>query len=353
MAETHALAIGVDGGASGVRALAVRRRPDGLLEPAGALARREHEPFGALELALQRAQLAAPRRDESERSAARARVAAAADAIVEAAAGARRVVVGVCWPGLKTRGGRGVALAQNGPRDVALLDELERALAARGIELARPTPPLANDGVAGALGECWSHAGALRGAREALYCAGGTGLAEAVLIAGRVRALDALEVPLPKAWELEFRAADGRTERLDDALAPGRWSLRGVDAGPDAEGGASRARIDWLDVLRRDRPRGSVQLKVVAAGLVRYIEDRMRRLRESSDGVPERLVVGARLGRMLEHRDAFGSQSDVIADALIRAGIPADFVRASTSIEAPAIGTAAIALGLEDAPCPS
>jgi hypothetical protein len=79
----------------------------------------------------------------------------------------------------------------------------------------------------------------------------------------------------------------------------------------------------------------------------------MRRLRESSDSVPERLVVGARLGQLLEHRDAFGEQHEVVVDALIGAGIPADFVRASSLLEAPAIGAAAIALGLEDTPCPS
>lgn len=361
MTNSDALAIGVDGGASGVRALAVRRREDGFLEAAGTIARRHHEPFGA-PVVVREDGVERPR-ESAEVDAARARVSAAAEVIAEAAGADRRIRLGICWPGRKTEDARGVDRMRNGPRDPHLLDELEREVAARGIEIAQPIAGLASDGVAGALGELWSVNGALRGVRDALYFAGGSGLAEAVLVAGRVRALDELTPPMPKAFETEaprdglwtilWDIADRELSVYEDMLAPGRWSRTAADRHPLLALRPGRHPLDWAEVARLEPRRFQSLLNGVASALVGYIEDRLRRLRDPAGIVPERAVVGARLGQLLARTDLRDSSGDRLRQGLERIGLSADFVHTSEMLEAPAFGAAALALGLENEDCPS
>lgn len=363
MTDEPVLAIGVDGGASGVRALAVRRRPDGLLEAAGEFARRDHEPFEAVDLEVQRAEAAEPRRDDAEVAAARRRLCATVDVVEGVSRGIRRIALGVCWPGLKTLDQRGVAILRNGPRDPRFLDQLAQELAARGFELDSPIPPLASDGVAGALGERWSLAGGLHDVADALYFAGGSGLAEALLVAGRVRALDEFGPSLPKAWEMSIRemkrwqwelhSTELQLARCEDLLSPGRWARSGVLSSSDLASGFPSGRVDWLVAFQRDPATVRRILGMAARALVGYIQDRMERLRSPAGIVPECAVVGARLGLLLAHPELRRSLGDPVRAGLEGAGLPPDFVRASTLLEAPCFGAAALALGLEDAACPS
>lgn len=355
MTDEPVLAIGVDGGASGVRALAVRRRPDGFLEAVGEVARRDHGPFEARDLEDQLAERADPQPDPVEVAAARARIRATADALAEVAGEARRIVLGICWPGVKTADGRGVAVIRNGPRDPRFLDELERELGARGFQLAKPMPSLASDGVAGALGERWAAAGRLHDVQDALYFAGGTGLAEALLVEGRVLSLDESDTPLPKAWQLEFEFShvDSKLVLYEDALSPGRWSRAGVTAHPMLGVKPRSGSTDWAEVLKHDPQKARFLLAMAARALVRYIQDRMQRLRDPAGFVPECAVVGARLGVLLALPDLRTVFHDRVVEGLRAAGLPPAFVRASTLLEAPCFGAAALALGLEDESCPS
>ena len=96
-----------------------------------------------MDLAAQRAEAADPQLRDVEAAVARTRTRTTADAIAEAAGGSSRIALGICWPGLKSADGRGVVVMRNGPRDPALLDELERELAARGFGAPRVAVPAA------------------------------------------------------------------------------------------------------------------------------------------------------------------------------------------------------------------
>jgi hypothetical protein len=67
----------------------------------------------------------------------------------------------------------------------------------------------------------------LRGISNALCISGGSGVAEAVLVEGSCFALDELDPPLPRAWEIS--GGDGVS--LEDRAAPGRVMRSWLEAG--------------------------------------------------------------------------------------------------------------------------
>jgi len=215
MSATALHLIGVDGGATGVKAHQVFVLQDGpqpllALGPASAEHCYDRVPgFEPVELARQvrDADSGRVRPTRAEREQGRTWVEAAAQAIeaVASQTGAGPLAIGMCMPGLKTRDGRGIAVLNNGPRLPAYLDELEQELRARELVLARPIAGLVSDGVACALGEQHEAHGALRGVAQACYIGGGTGVAEAFVLDGAVVALDALAPGVRKAWELTSR----------------------------------------------------------------------------------------------------------------------------------------------------
>jgi hypothetical protein len=342
------LVLGVDGGASGVRAVEVRARADGLLEAGPVRASRTYPRdagFAPAPLDVQRAAassgplgIAAP-----ERAAGAARVRCAAEAVAEAAAraGAASVTLGVCMPGLKTADGRGIAVLRNGPRMPSYLDDLERGLAELGVALARPIPALASDGLAAALGERHAVAGGLCDVEDALYLGGGTGLSEALVLGGRVRSLDGLAGVLEKAWAMEFE----RGVAYEDVLSMGGWNrIWARTAGLSEPLGAG-------DLPEQAALRGDARARALLArsgeALARLCADRRARLRAHAAVELQRAVVGAQLGALLARADLAALLLAPAAAALRAHGFADGFLRASTLRDAPALGAAFLALGRE------
>ena len=182
--------IGVDGGATEIRAHA--GACDDLAQPSSfelgpVAASREYRRvpgFEPLPLAEQLAQ-----RDGNAISLAAAEKAqgalwleAACETIAQVAkrCAARRVLIGVGMPGLKTSAGRGICVINNGPRVPDYLDRLEQALAAGGVDLLSPVAALGSDADYCGLGEQHAAGGLFGDVENAYYLGGGTGLAEAL-----------------------------------------------------------------------------------------------------------------------------------------------------------------------------
>lgn len=311
------LLVGVDGGASAVRAVVVEAGTTGLR--AGPGARREHARCAA-------ADAHAPASPE-ERAAAEAWIEDTAACVGEVLerAHARRALLGVCMPGLKTPDGRGIEWARHGPRVPALLDRVEARLGELGVELVAPAAGLYSDGDCCAAGEEHAADGAFAGVRTAWYAGGGTGLAEGLKLDGRLVAMDAVAGWLPKAWRLPWRAGAS----LEDAL-----SARGLNA---RCGGRVEERVE-RDAAARDAVLEAVD---ALAGLA---EGRRAALRAHAGLELERVVVGQRLGRMLaDARLEFARAA--LAGALAARGLPdGGWLVLSPRLEAPALGAAALAL---------
>ena len=299
------LLIGVDGGATEVKAHEVGR-PAPTLGLGAARASFLYErargfrpvPMPAQLLAFEKGTV---RPSGLESAQARLWLEASARAIASVAeqAGVKRVRLGICMPGLKTADGRGIAVMRWGPRIPDYLDRLEVMLADGGLSLGRPVSRLSSDGEACAHGERTGARGLLRGIGCAYYLGGGTGLAEALMIDGRIHGFDALSGFVRKAWQME--AASGRI--VEDLLSPrGMNSAYAAMANrelPLAPGDHPESRA-----LAGDEQAARV-LRDAAEALAMVIVDRMTALRRGSQPSSvritpntflERVVIGQRLG---------------------------------------------------------
>jgi len=362
----EAMLVGVDGGATSVRAHVVAER-GGLLVEVGAAASLDHaelrpadlSDFAPVALEVQRAEHARgaiePTREEQAESARRARGVARVVAQALRAASGRdgpwRARVGLCWPGLKDAAGAGVLVAKNGPRAPRLLAEIAEALRLANVELAAPLPPLMSDGLACGLGERHSAAGALRGIDHGWYFGGGTGLAEAALLDGRVQTVDQLGPHWKRAWESTSRSFGAGFEDL--------VSAGGIDAAWRRQGGEDRA----VDAALAGHPAARELLRRGAAALAELCVDRILAVHAQRGLVLQRIVVGQRTGdwsadpRLDECWSAVlrAELAALLAqdapDGVLRQWLPGgerpDRVVASTLRSAPALGAASVWLAAQ------
>lgn len=195
-------AVGVDVGATRVRAARIRVEPDGCLE-LEALAQTTFPASGFVPLALSSQREGAPQ-SPAELEEARRRCECILKTIREVGTG---LPVGVAAPGIKSPDGRGIAVSRLGPRILDLAAFLEEQL---GVRL----PALGSDGVLAGVGEDRARLGSFRGVTRAYYLAAGTGLAEAVKDGKSIG-----PGPAPPLYELTGR--DGKS--FEDLVSARVW----------------------------------------------------------------------------------------------------------------------------------
>ena len=226
--ESDTLLIGVDGGATEVKAHAAAcddwdRAETFELGAASASRTYERLPeFVPQVVAEQLAQREAGSMQLSpaERTQGALWVDAARDAIREVASAcdARAVLVGIGMPGLKSADGRGICVINNGPRIPDYLDRLEQGLRDVGLELVSPVAALGSDADYCGLGEEYAASGMLRDIENVYYVGGGTGLADALKLRGRLLPFDQAKTWILKSWQMN--SALGPTfEKLVSAKA--------------------------------------------------------------------------------------------------------------------------------------
>jgi hypothetical protein len=380
----HTVLIGVDAGATEVKAhhvISLPSSPTEMLRIGSAAASCCYDRVpGFVPVALEE-QLAAFERPDVERPGVEPTeiereqgdrwVETAAGSILSVAAQARRkrAVVGIGLPGLKTEDGRGLAVVRNGPRIPDYASRLEARLAAGGLELERPIGPLSSDGDNCGRGEDADRQGLFRGVDSAYYVGGGTGVAEALKLNGRLVPFDRTRGWLKKAWELT--ALGGHN--LEDALSTrGINAIYAVDSGRPAPIGKDEYPEERA--LSGDVVADGV-LKEAARALAELVFERMVALRNGSpddvlndvDQAPypsvilDRVVIGQRLGLLfgdrrygrlfkdrveeaLAHRLQRSSFARLRAAHLHEGRLRPGFLRGSRLRSAPALGAAAAAV---------
>lgn len=358
LASADELLVGLDGGATEVKAHEVRPvdlEPGSRLDlgvASAALVYERVRGFRPIQMKTQLAEQAQPRPTPTEARQAATWIEACVRAIqlVAEDTGKRRVRVGICMPGIKSADGRGIVVMRNGPRIPDFLDAVERGLKERGLELAAAIPPLISDGDACALGESLAVDGQLADVRNAYYIGGGTGIAESFKLDGAVVSLDKLGVQ--KAWQVEFVPGTSCEDQLSARGINASFAQRTNRALPLEEGWYPEQRV-----LQGD-PDAEHVLATAAEALGRLCWLRIEALAPNT--LLERIVVGQRLGMLLSNEDlvpylrmpaerALTGQLEAKADAawrghfLVDGVLRSDFLVASTLRAAPALGAAAYA----------
>ena len=327
--------IGLDGGASAVRAWAVVRSPDGLVSVGGPASALYDRATGFMPLPLDAQRAGAPP-NGAETLQAELCIAAAVETVSALAHrhAVRRLRLAACLPGLKSADGRGVIAALHLPRMPRYSDELEARLASAGLDTRGSLARLLGDGEACGLGEEHGAGGHLRGAREAVYIGGGSGLAEAFKIQGEL-------VPpgerLPRAWELSRPERDFE-QRLSATGINRAWAERACVPVPTRRGEYPE------DLAAAGDARAAQLLGEVAALLAELVALRAAAWPSVSGGAAlERVVLGQRLGLIAERASpAFRAR---LADELARrAGGGHHAVVVSRLREAAALGAASVLL---------
>ncbi len=277
--------IGLDVGASGVRAWRARADAHGRWGLVGPGVERVFPPLAFVPAAVED-QLAQIERgllklSAEETRAGVERVRMAGECVRAAAGGATGVVLGIAAAGMKTRDGRGICAARNGPRVPDYLESLTEELAE--IQAVALPERLWSDGDCAGFGE--RAAGELGDVQHGYYLGGGTGLAESLLLEGDVVLLDEGLDWFPKAWQLEsetgatfeallgFESINRTWRKTAGPLAPEHPEI--AAAGGDAQATAFLAQL--------------------AERLAALLEQRIRAVDERGR-VLERIVLGQRFG---------------------------------------------------------
>lgn len=335
--------IGVDGGATRVRATAVEcdlRAGMPTFQTVGPGSSRTYAVVAGFSPMPAEQQLAAREHgrtapDRSEVRQGRIWIDAAAAAVFDVARErpARRVLVGICMPGLKTADGRGIAVLNHGPRIPDYLDAFEAALRAGPLELIAPIAALGSDGDYCGLGEEYAASGAFRDVQHAYYVGGGTGLADALKLDGRLAPFDSVNGWLLKSWRIPS-ALGPSFESLISAAAINRVYARltgraAAPADPNTYPEASAAAGDRV---------ADAWLHMVAALLAELLFERLWTIRNGRSETPDRgdeyraldpchacrgiildrLVVGQQLARLMSAPETGGRWRSVLESTLAR-----------------------------------
>jgi predicted NBD/HSP70 family sugar kinase len=345
--------IGVDGGATETKAHAVAcddsARPTSFELRAEAASRTyERVPgFAPLPVAEQLTPRDASRLElsahEEEQGALWVQAAAETVAEVIQACGARRALVGMGMPGLKTPDGRGICIINNGPRIPDYLDRFERQLVKMGVELVAPVAALGSDADYCGIGELHVAQGLFRDVDNAYYVGCGTGIADALKLRGRLVRFDEACGWIQKSWQIP--SALGPTfERLVSAKSMNEGYARLLSTDVTRE-----ARFPEVDAAA-GAPLATACMDMVALVLAELIFERLDTIKNGRREAPhrgdayraltvaheyrgtllDRVVIGQRLGQIYadpRFRSVFGAKLDSCLTAYIVASDDVEIMR--------------------------
>ncbi len=146
--------------------------------------------------------------------------------------GKKNIIVGIGMPGLKTHDKRGISVVANGPRMLNYADLLEERLVLSDIQLATPVYHLGSDADYCGIGENYSKNGLFKNTDNAYYLGGGTGVADALKLDGKLLPFDQTKDWIAKSWELKSESGKS-LERF--ASASGIRSIYSEISGRDME----------------------------------------------------------------------------------------------------------------------
>ena len=211
--------------------------------------------------------------------------------------GVRRALVGMGMPGLKTPNGRGICVINNGPRVPDYLCRFERRLAEMGVELIAPVARLGSDADYCGLGEEHAAEGSFRGIDSAYYAGGGTGVADAMKLRGRLVPFDQAKTWILKSWQIP--SAVGPTfEKLVSAQSLNECYFNLIGVGPQSDTAVPCPEVHAAE----GRPLARTLLNTTAMMLAELLFERIDTTKNGRRAAPHRGPVYRQLDAEHEYR---------------------------------------------------
>ena len=115
----------------------------------------------------------------------------------------KKALIGIGMPGLKTADKRGISAIANGPRMPGYSEFIELKIREENLTPGAPIAHLGSDADYCGLGEEYSADGLFKDVRNAYYLGGGTGVADALKLEGKLIPFDRTKSWIAKAWEMQ------------------------------------------------------------------------------------------------------------------------------------------------------
>ena len=115
----------------------------------------------------------------------------------------KKALIGIGMPGLKTADKRGISAIANGPRMPGYSEFIELKIREENLTPGAPIAHLGSDADYCGLGEEYSADGLFKDVRNAYYLGGGTGVADALKLEGKLIPFDQAKSWIAKAWEMQ------------------------------------------------------------------------------------------------------------------------------------------------------
>lgn len=320
--KNQPLVIGLDGGASKVRGVVVQKLATGTFIPGAEKFTQSYshselyDPnFRPVSLNHQFHELNSnqlqPTPGESRREAA---IIQSFIAVISRLTTGEPLRLGIGLPGIKTNDGGGIAVMANGPRMPYFSERLISALKLAGLSLEEHLPAIGNDSDYCGMGEEFARGGNFRSVDNAYYLGGGTGVAEALKLEGKLIPFSSAGNWMAKLWELSDR---------DNVPMEKYASMEGIQSFFLKISGDDPVYPDMILSLAREGNRAAEKTMVLIASKIAFIlYERMvtlscgwqnlfnlrsfvRRQMEVNHpyrrSVFQRIVIGQRLATLFQH----------------------------------------------------
>ena len=200
--------------------------------------------------------------------------------------------IGIGMPGLKTDNLRGIQFMNNGPRIPSILDVLEHRLAMAEIK-HQPIVRLGNDSDYCGLGEFYSPNGSLRAVTNAYYIGGGTGIADAIVLDGKPVPFDEVQVWMKKTWDLKNENGIS----LETLI-----SQQGIINQYAEQTGKSVIELENDGIFPAKILKENKEIEIQFVETIAYLfKDRIHSLFVEKNQIFDRIVIGLRLGKLLNN----------------------------------------------------
>lgn len=207
------LIIGIDGGATKVSGWTAVRNDDGTFQLGDMNVQKKYSEYEHYDPEFKPVDIKTQLKEmeegihltDDEKRQGLAYMYAAADVIIELvkANPGKEVLIGIGMPGLKTKDKRGISALANGPRMPEYASIIENRVMLNDVSLASPIHHLGSDADYCGLGEEYSADGQFRHVKNSYYLGGGTGVADAMKLHGKLVPFDAIKPWMAKAWEMK------------------------------------------------------------------------------------------------------------------------------------------------------